>query len=191
MKWIGLTGGMGCGKSTVLEFFNSQGFGVASADQVVSDLYKRPEVVSEVCKIIGLSPEDFSKAKIAQLVFSNKEKLHKLESYLHPLVRNEVSSIKKTFEEQNKKIAFYEVPLLFEKNMQSLFEKTLCVGASEAVQKERILKRNSWSENEIKARLDAQMPLEQKRKHADFYIDNSGSLEELKVQCLSVIKQLT
>lgn len=190
MKWIGLTGGMGCGKSTVLGFFKTQGLGVASADQVVSDLYKSPEVISHVCTLIGLSPEEFSKEKVAQVVFKNKDKLRELESYLHPLVRTEVSKIKKNFEDQNKKIAFYEVPLLFEKNMETFFEKTLCVGASRAVQKERILKRNSWSEEEIEARLSAQMPLEQKKERADFYIDNSGSFEELKVKCLKILKEL-
>ena len=191
MKWICLTGGMGCGKSTALSFFKSQGFSVASADQVVKELYERPEVVLKVSQILGLDPEGFSKEAVAQVVFSDKAKLQQLENLLHPLVRMEVDYIRKEFEKQKKEVAFYEVPLLFEKNMQNLFDKTLCIGASVDVQRERIKKRNPlWSDVEIKGRLAAQMPLIEKKDLSDFYIDNSMGLKELESSCLEFLDGL-
>ncbi len=191
MKWIGLTGGMGCGKSTALKLFKELGFGVASADAVVHSLYQKPEVVREVCTALSVQEEDFSLSKISEIVFGDESKLKLLEGVIHPLVRNEVERIRKEFKDEGLKISFYEVPLLFEKKMEDSFDFTICVGAREKIQIERIQKRNpSWSEQEINARLKAQLSLEEKKEKADFYIDNSGTLKELKSQCENLIAKL-
>jgi dephospho-CoA kinase len=190
MIWIGVTGGIGCGKSTVIAFLKKQGFGVVSADQIVHDLYQSPVVVSEISKILNIDQKNFSKEKIAEAVFSDKEKLKALENYLHPLVRQETQKKKKAFEDSGDEMAFYEIPLLFEKNMQANFDKTVCVGAAPKIQLERIKKRNPWSDEEINQRLSSQMPLEQKKELADFYIDNSTDLKSLEKSCLDLIDTL-
>jgi len=109
MIWVGVTGGMGCGKSTAVDFFQQLGFGVVSADQVVHDLYKSPAVVSEVSKILNISLSNFSKKKVAELVFQDKQKLKLLESYLHPLVRAKTEKRKKELSNSGLSMAFYEV----------------------------------------------------------------------------------
>jgi len=198
MIWVGVTGGMGCGKSTVISFFKEQGFSVVSADDVVHDLYLSPEVVREVSSLLNLDFEknknssqiSLSKEKIAAAVFSDPNKLKKLEGYLHPLVRKRVETLKRNFSKNNEQIAFYEVPLLFEKNMQEGFDHTVCVGADRAVQIQRIQKRNTWSLEEIERRLESQLPLERKKDLADFYINNSSSLEDLKKSCVNLIGRL-
>jgi len=190
MIWVGVTGGIGCGKSTVVAFLKKQGFGVVSADQIVHDLYQRPVVVSEVSKILNIEEKDISKEKIAKVVFSDKKKLKALEDYLHPLVRKETLKRKIQFEKSGDSMAFYEIPLLFEKNMQSHFDKTVCVGADIKIQLDRIRKRNTWSEEEIHQRLSSQIPLEEKKELADFYIDNSFDLEALEIACTELVKAI-
>ena len=198
MIWVGVTGGIGCGKSTAVSFFEEQGFSVVSADQVVHDLYLSPEVVRKVSSLLNIDFEQdnktnqisVSKEKIAAAVFSDPKKLKTLEDYLHPLVRKRVEILKKNFNNNNEQIAFYEVPLLFEKNMQGGFDYTVCVGADRLVQIQRIQKRNAWSLEEIERRLNAQLPLERKKDLADFYINNSSSLESLHQSCLDLIYQL-
>jgi len=190
MIWVGVTGGIGCGKSTAVAFFKKQGFGVVSADEIVHDLYQHPVVVSEVSKILKIDSKNFSKENIAKAVFPDSSKLKNLENYLHPLVRKESQKRKEDLKKLGHSLAFYEIPLLFEKDMQTFFDATICVGADQATQLMRIKKRNSWSDEEIKQRLSSQMPLELKKDLADFYIDNSSSLEDLEKACASVADQI-
>ncbi len=190
MKWIGLTGGMGCGKSAALSVFKGLGFGAASADAVVHSLYQKKEVVQEVCKALNLSEEGFSTSQVAALVFSDEKKLSILEAVIHPKLRLEVLKIKKNFEEKGFLMGFYEVPLLFEKKMEENFDAIICVGASEPVQLQRIKDRNAWSDEEIKARLQNQMSLNEKAKRADFYIDNSGTKADLEHACKRLVLKL-
>lgn len=178
MLWIGLTGGMGCGKSTALEILKDLGFGTASADKIVHELYKNPFVQSKIIEELKLE-NGFDIKEISRKVFNNKTLLKKLEDFIHPLVRNKAEEKRKRLEKEGFKISFYEVPLLFEKKMDKAFNKTLCIGAKEEAYISRIKKRNSWSDEEIKKRLANQLSLEEKEKRADYYIDNSGTKEEL------------
>jgi len=195
MIWIGLTGGMGCGKSTALKIFQDLNCGIESADKIVSELYKRPEVINEISRALDL-PDNKSleelKAEISKKVFNNPENLLKLESILHPLVRKKASEAKEALQEKGFDFAFYEIPLLFEKKLEAQFDKTLCIGANKETQIERIKKRNlKWSVEEIQNRLNSQISLEEKKRRSDFYIDNSGDLEELKQKCSELLSTLT
>lgn len=182
MIWVGVTGGIGCGKSTVVSFFQKLGFGLVSADNIVHELYESPGVQEKVCSLLNLDGE-FSKDAVAKAVFGKKEKLKDLESFIHPLVREKTEEKRKKLTETGVEISFYEIPLLFEKNMQDRFDCTICVGADQKIQIERIKNRNSWSDEEIANRMAAQLPLVEKKERADFYIDNSGGLENLESQC--------
>lgn len=190
MKWLGLTGGMGCGKSEALNIFKALDLGTVSADQVVHSLYQKEEVRREVSDTLGIESTNFQLADVAKIVFSDQAKLTLLESVLHPKVRTEIEKIKNEFEGKGYKAAIYEVPLLFEKNMEGLFDAIICIGASYDVQFQRIKERNDWTDAEIQSRLSNQLPLEEKAKRADFYIDNSGSLEELAESCRSILDKI-
>jgi dephospho-CoA kinase len=190
MKWVGLTGGMGCGKSTALKEFKTLGYGTASADELVHELYKSPSVVEEVCDLLKIPKESFSMSAVSKVVFKDSKKLKALEDLIHPKLRDKVNTLKVEFKKQGYKISFYEIPLLFEKSLQDRFDFTVCVGASEEVQFERIKNRNDWGDDEIRARLSHQMSLVEKKERSDFYIDNSGSLEELKDSCRRLTDQI-
>ena len=186
MKWIGVTGGMGCVKSTVLIFFKDLGYGVVSADAIVHELYESPAVLKEISTKLSLAPEGLDKKNIASLVFNDAQKRKVLESVLHPKIREEVLKRKEQFKKQGLAVSFYEVPLLFENKMQSFFDCTLCVSVEKFVQMKRLKERNGWSDDEIESRLSAQMPLEEKKALADFVIDNSSSLEAVSYTHLTL-----
>ena len=195
MIWMGLTGGIGCGKSTVLKIFEELGCGIESADSIVSTLYKDASVLEEITKALDLqsfrNSEDL-KGQISKKVFENKNNLELLESILHPKVRKKALESKAKLEKKGFKISFYEIPLLFEKNLEDQFYKTVCVGANSSVQLERIKKRNpNWSEQEIQNRINSQLSVEEKKKRADFYIDNSGDLKQLKEACDLLLSRVT
>lgn len=183
MLWVGLTGGLGSGKSSALKAFKDLGAGCVSADQLVHNLYQSETVLKEI-KIkfeyaLDLSSEEVI-LKLRREVFTDIEKLKSLERILHPLVRKKAEQIKQDYKTQGYEIAVYEVPLLFEKNMQELFDFTVCVGLDEEQQLKRIKLRNDWADEEIQRRMSSQLSNLEKKKRADFYIDNSGSLESLK-----------
>lgn len=197
MKWIGLSGGMGCGKSTALKAFKELGCAVSSADEIVSKLYENKKHLYNIIDLLSIDSSykttDLASIKsiISNKVFNNKPQLQKLESYLHPLVREKSEEIKNSHLSMGYEFSIYEVPLLFEKKMQSLFFKTICIGASHEVQLERVKKRNpNWSIKEIEARLNSQMSLKEKKQLCDFYIDNSKDFENLKSECLKVLNKL-
>ncbi len=190
MKWVGLTGGMGCGKSTILEELKFLGCGTVSADKLVHELYQDPGVILEVCDLLKIPKNSFSMELVAKIVFTDSKKLVELENLIHPKLKDKTEAIRKEFEEKGFEISFYEVPLLFEKSLQGRFDQTVCVGADEETQLKRIKARNNWSDDEIKARLSSQLPLSEKKALADFYIDNSGTREALKVLCKKLVSDL-
>ncbi len=191
MLWVGLTGCMGCGKSTVGDYYKSLGYPVISADEVVKNLYKEKEVLLEIIKAFDLDPGLKSKDLInllSKTVFKDKEKLSILESILHPKVKERVIELRKNLKT---KVAFYDVPLLFEKNMERSFDYIITVGSSKEIQKERIKKRNKkWSEAEIDDRIKNQLSIEYKRVNSDFYISNDSSLDDLKIKSKKVLDRL-
>jgi dephospho-CoA kinase len=187
MRWIGLTGGLGSGKSTVSQILRRLGVPVVDADAVARSLTdKGGAAVEAVAQAFGkdllLADGSIDKKSLASQVFGHPEKLAKLEGLLHPLVRAEVAKQRQSLKSQGAKYAVYDVPLLFEKSMQKDFDLIVVVNCSLAEQKERVRKRNGWSMDEIDRRLAAQLPLKEKATRADLVIQNSGTMKDLEVQ---------
>lgn len=184
MRWIGLTGGIGTGKSTVSELFRSKGVPVADADQIAHQLVQPGKPgLKAVLQLFGnkvlKSDGSLDRKKLGQLVFQDKKALLQLEAILHPLVKEQVQKLRDDFAKQGHIFAVYDVPLLFEKNLQDQFDKIVLVYADPQVQFERILKRDHLSKDEINKRLNAQIPQDEKKQKADFVIDNSKSRDDL------------
>lgn len=195
MIWIGLTGCMGCGKSTVAQILkDNYGCAVVSADEVSHNVMFEDQELHEAIKnrwgidFAEMNFDDYRKA-IAEQVFGSALQLSFLESLLHPKIRRKVNLIKAELA-PNHKFAFYDVPLLFEKNMEDLFDIIVGVFASEDVQIERIKGRNSWTDDEIQKRIAAQMPVVEKVMGCDFVIRNEGSLKALNQQVKDFFEKL-
>lgn len=187
---IGLTGGIGCGKSTTLGYFRELGAEIIETDAVVRELLRsNKEILAAVRSGFGDSVMDvegrIDRDQLARKVFNNSEALVLLESIVHPRVRqNWMHALRK-----NHPILIVEIPLLFEKDLQGQFSKTICLSSDSEVQKARLLARG-MSESQIQYRKDRQFSLNKKMKQADIIIHNNGSLEHLKEQVEWVMKRL-
>lgn len=197
MKWVGLTGGIGTGKTTVATYLRRLGFSVVDADLIAKKVIQKgtdgyDEVIKQFGRDILTQESDIDRKKMADLVFKNANQLNKLESIIHPRVRNEVNSIKVYLEEQGHELAFYDVPLLYEKNMQNDFDGVLLVTTNEDLRIKRIQERNGWDLDHIQSVIQSQRPLAEKQRMANWVIENNGSFEDLHHQIeLLVIKILS
>jgi dephospho-CoA kinase len=195
LKWIGITGSMGTGKSSVAKVLRELGYQVLDADELAKKQLEIGEsgylkVLESFGTQLLKSDKTIDRSKLAKVVFNNKHELLKLENIVHPLIQRQIQIIKNDSEKHGEKILFYDVPLLFEKNMQNSFDEIILVVADNEVQMQRIQERNNWTKEEIKKRLESQMPLDQKKLKSKFIIDNNGSQIDLRNQVLGVLSQI-
>lgn len=184
MKWIGLTGSIATGKSTVARLVESLGVPVIDADQIAHQLtqFGQPgyqSVISEFGEEILNDQLFINRKKLGEIVFSNPEKKHRLESILHPLIQEEVSKQRLRYQELGHKYAFYDIPLLFEGKTQDQFDAIVVVWCNAQIQLQRLMQRNKLTESEAILRIKSQMNIENKIFHATYCIDNSGDESQL------------
>lgn len=196
MKWVGLTGGIASGKSTVAEILRNLGYSVIDADVQAREVSQSGtpgflEVVQTFGQEILAPSGELDRRKLGQVVFSDRQKREKLESILHPRIQASVKGQKARLEKEGKTLAFYDVPLLFEKNLENQFDVTVAVCSSPEKQVERLKTRNSLSNEEIRHRLNSQLPMFEKEKRADMIIWNNGSLEELRKNVESFLREVS
>ncbi|TVR49240.1 MAG: dephospho-CoA kinase [Puniceicoccaceae bacterium] len=180
---LGLTGGMGCGKSTAAGFFRDAGFATLDCDAIVRDLLAEDaEVAAEVAAAFG--PEVRSPAGgvdrplLGRRVFSDPAALQRLESILHPRV-HEIWTGRIRASDQSRWVV--EIPLLFEKNLENKVDLTVCVACDPEIQFDRLVRRG-LSPADIRLRLNRQLPLEEKVARADFVLLNNSSPDFLRDQ---------
>ena len=183
MKIIGLTGGIASGKSTVATELRKQNVPVFDADEVSRNaVAKGSKGLALVAEAFGAeyltSDGEMDRAKISQLVFSDKEALKTLEGILHKIVWDEAEAFLAEAREQKAKLAVLDVPLLIETKWHERVGLVWLVAVSKEQQIKRAMIRSGMTEEEVKARIAAQMSLEDKKKFADVVLDNSGALEE-------------
>jgi dephospho-CoA kinase len=192
MKWIGLTGGIATGKSTVAQILRTKGYVVVDADQIARQVVELgSEGLAAVVKAFGaqvLAPDQsLDRQKMAALVFAHPEQLKKLEAILHPLIRSSVAAIQTKLKKQGERVAFYDVPLLFEKEMQDQFDAVLVVACSADLQKQRLKQRDQLDSTQIEQRLKNQWDIEVKKNKADYVIENTKDLQHLENQLEKVL----
>ena len=186
MKIIGLTGGIATGKSIVASVFRELGAIILDADQIArlvvlphqpawEDIVKffGPEVVNK--------DKSLNRAKIGEIVYNNPDSLKELNRFTHPRImqyyKDELRRIKL---EQPDAIVVLEVPLLYETNMDKLCQQVVVICVDRETQINRLMKRDKMSYEDAVRRVNAQMPMDEKVRRADFVIDNRGSMVETK-----------
>lgn len=182
MKVIGITGGIASGKSLVINYLKDKGYQTMDADEITHALLEEPSILHLIEKDI---PEAFinhklDKKHLATIIFNDDVKKEKLEKILHHEVYRTIRENLKTLKTD---FVFIEVPLLYETFQNGLYDKILVVSVSEDTQLKRLVDRSKLSLNEAKKRIDAQMPLSEKKEKADFVIDNDDDI-------LHTIKQI-
>ena len=185
MKVIGLTGGMGTGKSTVSDYLKKKGIPIIDADQIAHDLTKKGSLVlEEIRKILGenvfLPDGNLNRKAVGQVIFQDKEKLRQFEEITTKEVilrcRAAVEAYRKEGEQD---VVVIDAPLLFECGFQRWTDENWLVNADLTVRIGRIEKRDGLSKKEILDRISHQMETEKKEALADHIIDNSSDLEWL------------
>ncbi|MGA2683917.1 MAG: dephospho-CoA kinase [Verrucomicrobiota bacterium] len=186
MKVFGLTGGIGMGKSVAARFLEDRGVQVVDTDTLARQLVEPGQpALAEIQKVFGqnvVAPDgQLRRDALAQIVFTDPATRRKLESILHPRIRECWLAQVETWRKENHALAVVVIPLLFETNAESHFDKTVCVACSAANQRRRLLERG-WTPDQIQQRVAAQWPIGQKIARADFVIWTDGSLEVLSQQ---------
>lgn len=200
MKWIGLTGGIASGKSTVSQRLKEHSIPVIDADEIAKDVVKKGspglKAITEKFGSEVLMPDgSLDRRTLGQKIFGNKELRSSLESITHPLVRAEVQRQRKELEEKNIPVAICDIPLLFEVQCEDQFDAIIVVSCSLEQQRER-LKTRSQSEGlpldhiEIEKRISSQIPLKLKEQKASFVVMNDGDLENLALEINRLLKWL-
>lgn len=195
MMWIGLTGNTGSGKSTVSRMLRDRGVPVVDADAAARDVLAPGSpalglVYAEFGEELRLADGQLDRRGLGRLVFNDPEKLARLENIVHPAVRRAVAEKRHRLESEGHKFAFYDVPLLFEKNMQDQFDGILLIASGEDVAIHRIMKRDSISRAEALARLKSQWPARRKIKHCDWVVHNDGNLMDLELELDRVLQDI-
>jgi dephospho-CoA kinase len=194
MKWYGLTGGLGCGKSAVAEIIRQSGFPVVDADRMVHHLYDTDKNLhSQLVKEFGsqiLQNGKIDRVQIASVLKSEPHKKKNLEQIVHPIIQAKVMEIRNRLQQNQAKMAFYDVPLLFENKLQDQFQATVFVNAPDEQVYERLLLRNSWSKAEVDQRLQWLLPNSEKIKLATYVIENDGSIAELEIKVKNLLAKL-
>jgi len=188
---LGLTGGIGCGKSTATERFAAEGWRTLQADAIVRDLLRDDAAVrAALAERWGASVwrDDgaVDRRAVAAKVFADEAELAWLEELLHPRVRRVYESAMEAEPAANWVV---EIPLLFEKKLETRFSFVVCVSCSCEAMRRR-MRRRGFSDDALERRRSRQSPLEDKRRRADFVLSNSGSLEFLERQIETLDERL-
>ena len=180
---LGLTGGVGSGKSTALAYLHEFGAAVASSDDIVHRTLSRPEIVAEIAARHGevvLAGDDVNRAALASIVFRDDAELEWLEHLLHPYVRQEIEhwAAGQAKARPRPALTAVEVPLLFESGMESLFDYIMLVTAPSDMRRRRLTAK--LTDSDFARRLAQQMPEAEKVAHSDFVFTNSGARKALR-----------
>ena len=191
--YLGLSGGIGCGKSTVAKMFGDLGAIVIDADAIAKEVLEPGQVGYEsVIHAFGESVLDSSgqidRKKLAEIVFQDQSQLAKLEAIVHPAVIARVAEIRESLPETA--VVIYDTPLLVEKQLQNQFDQVLIVVSDASVRKERLLARGLES-SDIEARIANQATDDQRADVAHFVIVNNGTLQELRENVTKVWQQIS
>lgn len=195
LKVFGLTGGIGSGKSLVASLLRERGVPVVDADELAREaVAPGSEGLTQVLAAFGTemqgSDGQLDRKRLAALVFADETARKRLNSLTHPQVRRLSQERFAELDRQGVPLAGYDVPLLFEVGLDAVLRPVVLVAASVETQVERIVARDGLSVAEARARIAAQLPLAEKRKRADYVLENDGTRAELAAQLDALLPQL-
>jgi len=195
MRVLGLTGGIGSGKSMVAEMFAELGATVIDADQIARDIVEpgQPalgEIVSSFGRDILLPDGRLHRAKLAEIIFGDPAARARLNAITHPRIRERME-VEVAARRSGPGVLIVDIPLLFENGRQSSVEKVIVVWVDLETQRRRLTERDGLTAEAAGQRIAAQMPLDDKRARADHVIDNSGDRENTRRQVEALYRVYT
>ena len=195
MKLVGLTGGIASGKSTVAKILERLGAAVINADALSREVVEPgKDAWKEIIDAFGadvLQPDQtLDRQKLRTVIFNDRDGRKKLEAIIHPRVRALAEERIREHAVAGYSIIVYEVPLLFEGNLHEWLRPVILVACNVDTQRARLQERDRLTQTEAQKHIDAQMSLEEKRRLADYVIENDGSLADLEQQVRTVLEKI-
>lgn len=192
---IGLTGGIGSGKSSVAQWLIEQGLPVLDADQTVHSLLSEDQpTIQDVVETFGKEILDLhgkiDRRILGTRVFKDEVARKSLEQLLHPRVKKQMLTEQNALKSAGAKLCIWDVPLLFETGFDALMDEVWVVWVSPEDQLTRVMNRDSLSRSEVELRIMAQWSLEDKLKRADVVINNSGSWTQTVLQLAALLERI-
>lgn len=185
---LGLTGGIGCGKSTVSSYLKSHGYHIIDADKISRKIYDYKDVVEVVRDKFpeAFEGEDLNRRRLAEVVFSDHSRLDVLNS----ITRKKMIEIIEYEMNQHDDKVVLDWALLFEAEVENMVDSVIVVCCSRDVQIQRVKNRDNRPIEEIESIIDRQMSQDERIKKADYIIDNSGDMESLKAKLDDMIRSI-
>ena len=188
---IGITGGIGCGKTFVSKVFNMLGIPVFNADVKAKSCMLDNEYLKNSIKIFFgdniYKNDSLDTSALAEIVFNDLKALEKLNTLVHPVVKK---SFEDWCERQKSNIVIKEAAIMFESHSNIGLDKVICVSAAEDIRIKRVMDRDNISQQQVASRIDKQMPQYEKEELSDFIIFNNGD-QLLLPQILKIINQIS
>lgn len=193
---IGVTGGIGSGKTTVCGMFERLGAPVISADLIAREISDSdPKVKRAISSLLGAesyrSEGTLNRPYVASRVFSKKPLQQKLNAIVHPEVEKEIERQFQRLTRVNVRFAMVEAALIFEAGLNRILDSVIVVDAGERARLQRVVKRDHVSAEEVRKRMDAQWSQELKIQRADYIIGNNGSMHDLETKVTFLFNLLT
>lgn len=185
---VGITGGIGSGKTSLAEIFKILGAVVIDADKVGKKVLETnknvfKKIVGEFGKDVIEKENEISRKKLASIVFDDKEKLDKLNSIIHPpMVRLITEEVRKEFKLKRGSVIVVDAALIYEAKMEDKFDYMINVYADIKNRMKRTVLKNKISKKEVKQRINSQIPEEIKIKKSHYNVENNGTIEELEIK---------
>lgn len=191
MLVIGLTGNIGCGKSSLSKILKDNSLDIIDADIISREIMSNNKLLEEVFQVFGEDVKDkdgtLNRKKLASIVFSDDKKLIALNDITHPAIKNEIKRRIKDIENKGRNIVIVDAALLIEGKFLDLIDKLIVITCDEKEQLNRVMDRDNSNMGEALNRISSQMSQNEKVKFGDYIIDNSGSLEELNYKANKLI----
>jgi len=192
---IGLTGGIGTGKSTVSAMLKAKGIMVIDSDQIAREVVEPgskalAQIVAHFGQEVLLPDGRLNRKALGVRVFGNEEERKRLMEITHPAIFAETEKRISEAKKNGEALIVLDSPLLIETGRYKQTDLVVLVYADEETQLQRIMSRDNLTEEEARYRINAQMPIDEKRQFADIIIDNRGTIEELEVQVAQLLNRL-
>lgn len=196
MRVVGLTGGIGAGKSAVAAILRELGVTVIDADEATRAVQARgTDGLNRLAQEFGssiITPDgDLDRSRLADIAFKDPDARLRLNAIVHPLVRQWMAERQQEAFERGDELVVMDIPLLFESRGAGAFQTTILVYAPEELQLRRLMELRGMTDEQARQRIAAQMPIEEKRRLATHVIENSGSLEQLRTRVRQVLAEIT
>lgn len=182
---IGLTGGIGCGKTEVAKIFQTLGAKVIDADRIGKEVVDtRPEIMREIVRTFGSQFQNadgsLKRKELGSYVFADVARKKELNGIIHPHLWDKVKEEAARAAQEGHGVIIVDAALIYETGLEKHFDKVIVVNSHMELRIARIQQRDQLTKEEIRNRIESQIPMEEKVRRADIVIDNDGSLDDLR-----------